>query len=108
MLSHPILDLVGLHCHIGSHVSDPALYGEAIRRMIAAMADIRARHGVILTELNIGGGHAIPYVPGDRELNLEQLADVVENVLDEACAAEHFPAPSSWWNRAGPSAAGRA
>ncbi|OBK83980.1 diaminopimelate decarboxylase [Mycobacterium sp. 1165178.9] len=93
VLAHPILDLVGLHCHIGSQVTDPVLYGEAIRRMIAAMADIRTRHGVILTELNIGGGHAIPYVPGDRELNLSQLADAIENALDEACAAEHFPRP---------------
>jgi diaminopimelate decarboxylase len=93
VLAHPILDLVGLHCHIGSQVSDPTLYGEAIRRMVAAMADIRARHGVILTELNIGGGHAIPYVPGDRELDLDALAEVIENALDEACAAERFPRP---------------
>lgn len=94
VLAHPILDLVGLHCHIGSQVTDPALYGEAIRRMIAAMADIRARHGVILTELNIGGGHAIPYIPGDRELSLDELARVIEDALDEACAAEHFPRPT--------------
>jgi diaminopimelate decarboxylase len=58
------------------------------------MADIRARHGVILTELNIGGGHAIPYVPGDRELDLDELARVIEDALDEACAAEHFPRPT--------------
>ncbi|OBH06438.1 diaminopimelate decarboxylase [Mycobacterium sp. E1747] len=94
VLAHPILDLVGLHCHIGSQVTDPALYGEAIHRLIAAMADIRARHGVILTELNLGGGHAIPYVPGDRELDLDALARVIEDALDEACAAEHFPRPS--------------
>jgi diaminopimelate decarboxylase len=94
VLAHPILDLVGLHCHIGSQVADPALYGEAIHRMIAAMADIRARHGVILTELNIGGGHAIPYVPGDRELDLDQLALAIEDALDEACGAEHFPRPT--------------
>ncbi|OCB21164.1 diaminopimelate decarboxylase [Mycobacterium intracellulare] len=93
VLAHPILDLVGLHCHIGSQVSDAALYGEAIRRMVAAMADIRARHGVILTELNIGGGHAIPYVPGDRELDLDELAAAIEDALDEACAAEQFPRP---------------
>ncbi len=93
VLAHPILDLVGLHCHIGSQVSDPSLYGEAIRRMIAAMADIRARHGVILTELNIGGGHAIPYVADDRGLNLDELARVIEDALDEACAAEYFPRP---------------
>ena len=94
VLAHPILDLVGLHCHIGSQVTDAALYGEAIRRMIAAMADIRARHGVILTELNIGGGHAIPYVPGDRALDLDELARVIEDALDDACAAEHFPRPT--------------
>lgn len=93
VLAHPILDLVGLHCHIGSQVNDPTLYGEAIRRMIAAMADVRARHGVILTELNIGGGHAIPYVADDRELELEELAEVIEEALDEACAAERFPRP---------------
>jgi diaminopimelate decarboxylase len=94
VLAHPILDLVGLHCHIGSQVTDPALYGEAIHRMIAAMADIRARHGVILTELNIGGGHAIPYLPGDPELEIDDLAVVIEDALDEACAAEHFPRPT--------------
>ncbi|HUH67906.1 MAG TPA: diaminopimelate decarboxylase [Mycobacterium sp.] len=94
VLAHPILDLVGLHCHIGSQVTDPALYGEAIRRMIAAMSDIRARHGIILTELNIGGGHAIPYIPGDPELNLDELAAVIEDAVDQACAAEHFPRPT--------------
>jgi diaminopimelate decarboxylase len=94
VLAHPILDLVGLHCHIGSQVTDPALYGEAIHRMIAAMADIRAQHGVILTELNIGGGHAIPYISGDREFEIDDLAVVIEDALDEACAAEHFPRPT--------------
>jgi len=94
VLAHPILDLVGFHCHVGSQVTDAALYGEAIRRMIAAMADVRARHGVILTELNIGGGHGIRYVIGDSELDVDELARVIEDALDEACAAEHFPRPT--------------
>jgi len=93
ILHQPLLDLVGLHCHIGSQITDPALYGEAIRRMIAAMADIRARHGVILHELNIGGGHGIPYVTGDPELDLAELADVIDDALDWACASERFPRP---------------
>ena len=93
VLAHPILDLIGLHCHIGSQVTDAALYGETIHRMIAAMADVRAKHGVILTELNIGGGHGIAYLPGDASLDLEQLAAVIEDAVDEACAAEHFPRP---------------
>src|SRR5262249_19670013 len=34
VLNQPLLDLVGLHCHIGSQVGDAALYGDAIRRMV--------------------------------------------------------------------------
>ena len=94
VLAHPNLDLIGLHCHIGSQVTDAALYGEAIRRMIAAMADVRARHGVILTQLNIGGGHGIPHLAGDPELSVDVLAQAIEDGLDAACAAEHFPRPS--------------
>ncbi|MGC1803747.1 MAG: diaminopimelate decarboxylase, partial [Mycobacterium sp.] len=93
VVAHPDLDLIGLHCHIGSQVTDATLYGEAIHRMIAVMADIRTRHGVILTELNIGGGHAVPYVAGDPELNIDELARVIDDALDTACAAEHFPRP---------------
>jgi len=29
------------------------------------MADVRSSHGVILTELNLGGGHGIPYLAGE-------------------------------------------
>src|ERR1700722_15013004 len=93
VLAHPDLDLIGLHCHIGSQVTDAKLYGEAIRRMIPVMADIRTRHGVILTELNIGGGHGIPYVAGDPELNIDELARAIDDALDAACAAERFPRP---------------
>ncbi len=93
ILHQPLLKLVGLHCHIGSQVTDPALYGEAARRMIAAMADIRAEHDVTLSELNIGGGHGVPYVSGDPELKLDELSDVIADALDQACAAERFPRP---------------
>jgi diaminopimelate decarboxylase len=93
ILHQPLLNLVGLHCHIGSQVTDPMLYGEAVRRMITAMADIRARHGVILHELNIGGGHGVPYLSGDPELDLCELSDIIDDALDWACAAERFPRP---------------
>jgi diaminopimelate decarboxylase len=94
ILDQPWLELVGLHCHIGSQVTDAQLYGEAIRRMIAAMADVRAQHGVTLHELNIGGGHGIPYVSGDPELDLSQLADVINDALVTACDEHRFPHPT--------------
>ncbi len=93
IVAHPLLTLAGLHCHIGSQITDPALFGEAIHRMVATMADIRARHGIILSELNLGGGHGVPYVSGDPELDPGALSELIDTELEAACAAERFPRP---------------
>jgi diaminopimelate decarboxylase len=93
-LNQPQLHLVGLQCQIGSQVTDASLYGEAIRQMVPLMAGVRAHHGVILTELNIGGGQGVPYASGDPELDLDALRDFIEDALDASCAAERFPRPT--------------
>jgi diaminopimelate decarboxylase len=94
VLDQPMLNLVGLHFHLGSQVTDPDLYAEGIRRAIALMADIRAQHGIVLSELNIGGGYGVPYVAGDIELDAGALGDAIDDGLDAACAAERFPRPT--------------
>ncbi|QLL10433.1 diaminopimelate decarboxylase family protein [Mycobacterium vicinigordonae] len=97
VLAHPILDPVGLHCHLprqGAHPTDAVRYGQTIHRMIAAMADIRTRHGVILTELHIGGGLPLRGESQPGPLSLGELAAVIDNALDEGCAGEHFPRPT--------------
>ena len=93
-LDQPLLYLVGLQCHIGSQVTDASLYGEAIRQMVRLMAEVRARHGVILTELNIAGGHGVPHMSGDPELDLDALRDFIDDALDASCATERFPRPT--------------
>jgi diaminopimelate decarboxylase len=93
VLGQPWLDLIGLHCHIGSQLSDAGVYGDAIRQMIAAMAQIRDRHQVVLTELNLGGGHAVPTVSGDPELSVRGLAGVINGALESACAEHEYPRP---------------
>lgn len=93
IVAHPLLTLAGLHCHIGSQITDAERFTEAIQRMIATMADIRAEHGVILAESNIGGGFGVPYRSGDAELDPAVLARTIDDALDAACAAERFLRP---------------
>jgi diaminopimelate decarboxylase len=93
VLDQPCLDLVGLHCQLGSQLTDPGLYGEAIRQMIAVMAEVRDRHQVVLTELNLGGGHAVPYRSGDPDSNLRALATSIGAALGSACADYRYPRP---------------
>jgi diaminopimelate decarboxylase len=94
VLDQPSLDLVGLHCHLGSQIADPHYYDEAIRRVVTAMADVRDNHGVVLRELNIGGGHGVRYVSGDPALDLGEFADVIDRALESACADLRFPRPT--------------
>lgn len=93
IVRQPNLELVGLHCHIGSQIHDTFPYGEAVRRMIGEMARIRDEFGVTLEELDLGGGHAVAYRGGDAEMNLAELADIIEDSLDAACARHGFPRP---------------
>jgi diaminopimelate decarboxylase len=92
-LATPQLPVAGLYCHLGAQIADPEVYVEAVRRLVATMADVRAAHGVVLTELNIGGGHAIAYRTGEPRLDVAELADFLEDALDAACAANRFPRP---------------
>ncbi|MFE4456870.1 diaminopimelate decarboxylase [Nocardia tengchongensis] len=93
IVRHPNLTLTGLHCHIGSQIYNTFPYGEAVRRMIGEMARIRDEFGLTLTELDLGGGHAVAYRGGDAEMNLAELADIIEDALDAACARHGFPRP---------------
>ncbi|MEV0293914.1 diaminopimelate decarboxylase [Nocardia sp. NPDC050710] len=90
----PMLELIGLQCHLGSQLYNPDYYGEAIRRMVAEMAQIRRDTGRVLTALDLGGGHAVAYRSGDAEMNLTELADIIDDALDAACARNRFPRPN--------------
>ena len=60
VLDHEWLNLVGLHCEVGSQDHDFVSYPAAIGHMIAEMTQVRRNHGVVLTRLGLGGGRADP------------------------------------------------
>ncbi len=93
VLDQPWLDLVGLHYQLGSQLADVGLYGEAIRQVMALLVQVRDRHGIALGELNLGGGHAIPYRSGDPELDPRALGAVIDATLQSACAKYGYPPP---------------
>ena len=56
VLAHPELKLAGLHCHLGSQLTDLLAYEVAARKLIGLMAAVRDRTGIALAELNLGAG----------------------------------------------------
>lgn len=92
-LDQPQLELTGLHCHLGSQITSVKPYLVAVRRMVGLMARVHEQHGVVLPELDLGGGHGIAYRPGEEALDLATLARKVRTELAEACAAAGLPVP---------------
>ncbi|GHB59457.1 diaminopimelate decarboxylase [Streptomyces cirratus] len=93
VLAQPQLELTGLHCHIGSQITEVKPYLTALRRLVGLMARIRDAHGRVLPELDMGGGHGIAYRPGEAALDVTTLARRLRGELTEACAGAGLPVP---------------
>lgn len=93
VLAQPGLRLDGLHCHIGSQVSTVASYELSARRMVEFIGAIRDRHGVVVRSLDLGGGHAVPYLPGEQEFDLAGYAHRVRVAVSYTAALLGLPVP---------------
>lgn len=93
ILDQPQLELTGLHCHLGSQITSVKPYLAAVRRVVGLMARLQEQHGLVLPELDLGGGHGIAYRPGEQALDLAALARRVRAELADACAAAGLPVP---------------
>ncbi len=93
VLTHPELELVGLHCHLGSQITHLPAFEVAARRLVGLMADVQNQHGLALAELNLGGGHAVPYVTRDENFDLAGFADRISRVVRDECASLRLPVP---------------
>ncbi|WP_375503007.1 diaminopimelate decarboxylase [uncultured Jatrophihabitans sp.] len=93
ILALPTLRLIGLHCHIGSQITVVEPYVAAVGRTTNLLAAVRDEHGVILEQLNIGGGHAIAYTPTGAAMSIDRLAAAVSDALEQSCAQHGLRVP---------------
>ncbi|MET8555393.1 diaminopimelate decarboxylase [Streptomyces sp. NPDC004959] len=93
VLATPRLELTGLHCHIGSQIAEVKPYLAAQRRLLGLRARIAETYGVVLPEIDLGGGHAVAQRPGERGLDLPGLARRLQAERAESCRAAGLPVP---------------
>lgn len=87
------LDLVGVHCHIGSQILQVEPFCEAAQVMIGLIAEIRDRFGAELNELNLGGGYGIEYIDGDNPPEPAVFIERVANVVKGECSNKGMAIP---------------
>ncbi|CAL8976739.1 Diaminopimelate decarboxylase [Cellulomonas sp. T2.31MG-18] len=77
VLDRPSLRLLGIHSHIGSQILDPAGFEVAARLVLELRAALAARSGVLVEEVDLGGGYGIAYLPGEAPMDADEVADGV-------------------------------
>ena len=93
ILAEDVLELRGLHSHIGSQIFDTSAFELSARRVLALAAQIGARHGVPLPELDLGGGFGIAYTTQDDPSTPGDLAKNLFKIVEDECGQVALPVP---------------
>ncbi|MGZ4433203.1 MAG: diaminopimelate decarboxylase [Trebonia sp.] len=93
VLALPQFEFAGLHSHIGSQIFDTAGFEVAAHRVVELAARIRAEHGVVVSELDLGGGFGIAYTPEDDPPEVKSLAAGLRAIVTAQCGAFGVPVP---------------
>lgn len=87
------VNIVGVHCHIGSQIFDTEPFALAAKVMIEFMVRIRNDFGITLNELNLGGGFGIQYLESDTPRPYNEYIRFISQSIKETCSKFSFPVP---------------
>ncbi|MEI4271991.1 diaminopimelate decarboxylase [Klenkia sp. LSe6-5] len=93
VIREPALELAGLHSHIGSQIFDTQGFEAAAHRVVGLMAQVHQATGVVLGQLNLGGGFGIAYLADDDPIAPADVAERMRRVVAAECAALDLPVP---------------
>lgn len=78
-IKSPNIDLLGIHCHIGSQIFETTPYEDAVDIMFNIIKDIKDKLNYELQELDLGGGFGIYYKEGDTPKSTKEYCDYILN-----------------------------
>ena len=79
------VELVGLHCHIGSQIFDIEPFADAARIMTQFIARIKEECYFEIRELNLGGGLGVKYTEYDRDVDYASAIADIAKIVRELC-----------------------
>jgi diaminopimelate decarboxylase len=88
------LRLAGYDCSVGHQISRFSVYEREVRRIVEFCAATHARHDIDITQLNLGGGHAVAYSGADLGFALDAFASRIRSVLHLELNRHRLPEPT--------------
>lgn len=93
---HEYLNLLGLHCHIGSQIFDTAAFRMAAGKLVAKMSEWQEEFDYQCPVLNLGGGFGIRYTEQDQPLEPSEYVKEMIDTVKRISADSVFPVPEIW------------
>ena len=93
VVARPELELLGIHSHIGSQILDPSGFEVAAEKVLGLRAELAQRTGVLVPEIDLGGGYGIAYLPGEVALDPARIAKDVAASVAQSAARLGTPLP---------------
>ncbi|MER2125658.1 diaminopimelate decarboxylase [Solibacillus sp. FSL H8-0523] len=85
VVNDDFINLLGLHCHIGSQIFETEGFSLAAGKVMQKMGVWKEQHGFEATVLNLGGGFGIRYTEEDKPLEPhEYVADMIKAAQAES------------------------
>lgn len=91
--THASLELRGFHAHIGSQIFGFASFQLSAQRLIALLAKYRDAFNCELPELDLGGGYAIAYLPGEENIIPADAMAALTTAVKKNCATHNLQVP---------------
>ncbi len=92
-MSMPGVNLLGLHFHIGSQITEIEPYRESIRNLLSITAKMKQNHGFELKELDIGGGFAVQYTLDAPAPPVSFYAEAITSSIVDGCREQGLELP---------------
>ncbi len=93
VLECPTLNLLGIHCHIGSQIFETEPFRLAALRLMEFALEMRTKTGFEITELNLGGGFGIRYTGDDSPKEQDTYIGILASAIKAFCAENNFTEP---------------
>jgi diaminopimelate decarboxylase len=87
------LDLVGIHCHIGSQIFEVEPYYRAIEIALGFAAEMTDKHGLQLREFSPGGGIGLQYLRDEAPPPVSVYAEAITGAVRDGCTKFGLAAP---------------
>lgn len=87
------INLLGIHCHIGSQIFDTAGFEVAAKRTLCLAREFNDRTGTPIAEVDLGGGFGVAYTSQDTPLPPAELARRLNRVVDTQIDELQIPKP---------------